>query len=96
MTQLGVSFLILQLCGPGGATNISEAIVFQPLLRVGCDGVIDSGSVNINSACPCDTDDCPDCAGVQGGGKCYMSHVMRKQVFGVSDQVRHKPCCTSA
>ena len=24
-----------------------------------------------------------------------MSHVMRKPVFGVSDQVRHKPGCTA-
>ena len=94
MTQLSLA-LILQLCGPGVATNFSEAIVDMPLLRVGCDGVIDSGSLNINSACPCDTAVCPDCADIQGGGKCYMSHVMRKPVLMVSDQVRHKPCCTS-
>ena len=27
--------------------------------------------------------------------KCYMSLVLRKPVFGVSDQVRHKPGCTA-
>ena len=26
---------------------------------------------------------------------CYMSLVVRKPVFGVSDQVRHKPGCTA-
>ena len=31
----------------------------------------------------------------QGGdGKYYMSRDARKPVFGVSDQVRHKPACT--
>ena len=25
----------------------------------------------------------------------HMSLVLRKPVFGVSDQVRHKPCCTT-
>ena len=25
----------------------------------------------------------------------HLSHVVRKPVFGVSDQVRHKPCCAA-
>ena len=32
---------------------------------------------------------------VKGGPTCKMSLVVRKPVFGVSDQVRHNPGCTA-
>ena len=72
-----------QLCGPGGTTNFSEAIIDFALLRRGCDGVIDSGSLNLDSLCDCDIDVCLDCKGEQGGGKFYMSLCVRKPIIWV-------------